>query len=74
MKTKRGLSGIYFRFKNEESGKWENRVFEDLPKENQLDIIKQNGNEWLQQMVITLAQRLYDIGEQFDITIESDEN
>ena len=74
MKIKRGLSGVYFRFQNEESWKWENRAFEDLPKENQLDMIKQKGNEWLQQMVITLAQRLYDIGEQFDITTESDEN
>lgn len=73
MKTKRGLSGIYFRFKNQESGKYENRVFEDLPKDEQWEIIRQSNNEWLQQMVIVLAERLYEIGEQFDITIETEE-
>ena len=74
MKTKRGLSGIYFRFKNQESGKYENRVFEDLPKDEQWEIVRQTSNEWLQQMVITLSARLYEIREQFDITTESDEN
>lgn len=73
MKTKRGLSGIYFRFKNQESGKYENRVFEDLPKDEQWEIVRQRNNEWLQQMVITLSARLYEIGEQFDITTEIEE-
>ena len=72
MKTKRGLSGIYFRFKNQESGKYENRVFEDLPKDEQWEIVRHGNNEWLQQMVIVLAERLYEIGEQFDITTEKE--
>ena len=35
MKTRRNLSGIYFRSKNEETGKYENVVFEDLSDEEQ---------------------------------------
>ncbi|KAA6313145.1 hypothetical protein EZS27_036035 [termite gut metagenome] len=35
MKNKHGLSGMYFRQKNIETGKFENVVFEDLESEKQ---------------------------------------
>lgn len=67
MKTKRSLSGIYFRFKDEETGKWGNRVFEDLPEEKQDEYMDGRGEEWVKSLAKKLANTLNDIGNQFDI-------
>jgi hypothetical protein len=66
MKAKRNLSGIYFRFQNEE-GEWENRVFEDLPEEKQDEYLKGRDVVWLESLVKQLANTLNEIGEKFDI-------
>jgi hypothetical protein len=71
MKEMRNLSGIYFRFKNPETNSFENRCFEDLPKEEQEKIIdgriKEENTEWVKNLVIMLADRLNEIGDKFDI-------
>ena len=70
MKTKRSLSGIYFRFQDEETGKWGNRVFEDLPEEKQDKCMDGYNEMQLKSFVKKLANTLNDIGEQFDLDTE----
>ena len=48
--VKRGLSGIYFRAKNEETGKFENFVFEDLSEEKQDEMMNGRSEEWLKSL------------------------
>lgn len=68
LKEAREISGIYFRFQNPETGKWENRVFEDLPEEKQDEILNAKEGEWVKSLAKMLANKLYSICEQFDIT------
>ena len=67
MPEKRNLSGIYCRFKNKKIGKWENRVFEDLPTEIQNETLKNKNKEWVIGLAIELARTLREVGDQFDI-------
>ena len=67
MKTKRGLSGIYFRSKNEETGKFENVAFEDLEVDKQDTYMKDRNKKWLKSLAKQLANTLNDIGDQFEI-------
>lgn len=69
IKEQRNLSGIYFRFKNEETGKWENRVFEDLPQEKQDEMMSGRSVEWLQSLAKQLANTIREIGDKFDIMV-----
>jgi hypothetical protein len=71
--VKRGLSGIYFRAKNEETGKFENIVFEDLSEEQQDEMMNGRSEEWLKSLSKQLASTLRSIGDQFDIAVGSDE-
>lgn len=73
MKTKRSLSGIYFRYQNPDTGKYENWCFEDLPENEQEKILASRGDEWLRSMVIALSKTINQISEQFDITAEKEE-
>ncbi len=66
MKTKRNLSGIYFRAKNPE-GKFENVVFEDLSEQQQDEVMNERPEEWLKSLSKQLANTLNDVGEIFDI-------
>ena len=67
IKEQRNLSGIYFRFKNEDTGKMEDRVFEDLPIEQQDVVMKGRDIEWVKSLAKQLANTLRDIGDSFDI-------
>ena len=67
MKTQRNLSGCYFRFKNPETGEWDNICFEDLPEEEQLKQMEPHDIEWHKRMIIILADTLNEIGEYTDI-------
>ena len=71
--VKRGLSGIYFRAKNEETGKFENFVFEDLSEEKQDEMMNGRSEEWLKSLAKQLASTLRSIGDQFDIAVGSEE-
>lgn len=68
IKEARGISGIYFRFQNPETNKWENRVFEDLPESQQDKILLTKEPEFVKNLCKALAKTLYNIAEQFDIT------
>jgi hypothetical protein len=70
MKTKRNLSGIYFRSKNTETGKFDNVVFEDLTEEEQDKYMQGRPDEWLKSLAKQLADTINKIGEQFDILEE----
>jgi len=67
MKTKRNLSGIYFRQQNKETGKWENVCFEDCEEEKQLEILSKNENGFVERLAILLANTISRIGEELDI-------
>ena len=67
MKERRNLSGIYFRSKNEATGKYDNVVFEDLTDEEQDKMMEGRGEEWLKSLAKQLSNTLNNIGEQFDI-------
>jgi hypothetical protein len=70
MKSKRGLSGIYFRSKNQETGKYESVVFEDLSESEQKEVIKDYSKEQLISLSMLLANTINEIGEMFDIVKE----
>ena len=67
MKTKHGLSGIYFRCRNEETGNWESVVFEDLPEEEQNSILDTKSPEFIKGLVKQLSDTLYNVAETFDL-------
>ena len=69
MKTKRGLSGVYYRVKVDD-GKFENRVFEDLSASQQDEILNKYKVGELRGLAKILANTLNTIGEQFDLTSE----
>ena len=70
MKNKRSLSGIFFRYKNPETDKWENWCFEDLPEEEQDEFLDNRNTDWLKSLTKGLANTLNLIGDKFDITTE----
>lgn len=72
IKTKRSLSGAYFRYNNPANNRWENWCFEDLPENNQKAIMDNKSIEWLRSMCILLANTINRVSEQFDITSESE--
>ena len=67
MKEKRNLSGIYFRIRNKETGKFDNIVFEDLSEEEQNRFMEERDKEWLKSLAKQLANTINKISEQFDI-------
>ena len=67
MKTKRNLSGIYFRAFNDDDDKWDSIAFEDLDEKQQDKCMKERDIEWHKRMIKLLADTLNEIGEQFDI-------
>ena len=70
MKTKRSLSGIYFRHQNPETKRWENWCFEDLQEDEQTKILDHYEPSAIKKMVIHLANIINDIGEATGITSE----
>ncbi len=67
MKIERNLSGIYFRQKNEATGKYENIVFEDLEESDQDRVISGKSAEWLISLAKGLAKTINNIGGQLDL-------
>ena len=66
MKTKRNLSGVYFRVENSE-GKFENVCIEDLTRDQQKEVIKGKNEEWIHNLIFILADSLNEVGDEFDI-------
>ena len=73
MKTKRSLSGIYFRHQNKD-GKWDNVCFEDLPEWRQEEYMNDRSVEVLKSLAKQLANTLNEIGEEFNIKKSDNEN
>jgi len=66
-KVKRNLSGMYFRWQNPATNKWENWCFEDLPKDEQDKICKTKDSKFVKGMVEVLAETINRLGDEFDI-------
>lgn len=73
MKEQRSISGVYFRYFNPESDKWENWCFEDLPEFEQDKIMQQRSAEWLRNMIKTLANTINQVAETFNITAKRED-
>ena len=71
---KRGLSGIYFRSQDPETGKWENIVFEDLSREEQEKYLEGRSEEWFKSMILQLATTLRQVGDEFNSFMSSNES
>jgi len=69
MKTKREISGIYFRVKNE-VGKFENVVFEDLTETQQDEVMIGRSDEWLKGLAKGLAKNINLMADQFNIVAD----
>ena len=66
-KTRRNLSGVYFRIENKDTGKYENVVFEDMNDLQQDEVMNDRSEEWLRSLIKTLANTLNEIGDGLDI-------
>lgn len=67
------LSGIYFRYRNPETNKWENWCFEDLPIETQEKYMNERTLEWHKNMILALSRTLKNIGDVFEITTNTED-
>lgn len=63
----RNLDGCYFRVLRD--GKWESVCFSDLTPEER-DGVSRKASSWWKSLAYHLADRLQEIGEQFDIIRE----
>lgn len=63
--TVRELDGCFFRV--ERNGKWENICFSDLTKLERGKVMAGKGIPWLISLCEHLADKLHQIGDQFDI-------
>lgn len=68
MKRKVGLSGVYLRVKNDETGKFDSIVFEDLSEEEQDRQMENKDSDWIKSLVKILANTINDLSNQFEIT------
>lgn len=71
-KLERQLSGIYFRHKNETTGKFDNLCFEDIDEPGQRAIIAKAEPEFVVGLAIALAETINRLGEHFDISANPD--
>jgi len=67
MKTKKNLSGTFFRSQNTETGKWESRCFEDIDSKQQIAIIKKANPEFALNLTLRLADALNELGDKLKI-------
>jgi hypothetical protein len=51
MRKPRNLSGVYFRYQNPETDKWENWCFEDLPEKEQHKKMEDREIEWVKSLI-----------------------
>ena len=64
----RNLDGCYFRvYRN---NKWQSLCFSDLTRDEQEHVLERKDVEWLRFMCCYLADRLKQIGDEFDLVCE----
>ena len=66
--ARRDLSGIFFRFRHPETGRFENRAFEDLPESAQDRVMADRDAEWLRSLAKRLAHVLREVGDLCDVS------
>ncbi len=71
-KLERQLSGVYFRYLNTTTWKYENRCFEDIDEEAQRVILDKATPEFLRGLALGLAETLNRIWDKFDISANPD--
>ena len=64
----RNLDGVYFRIKRDD--KWQNICFSDLTEDERNEMMKGRSVEWLQSLCNILANKIKEIGDQFDLMCE----
>ena len=64
----RNLDGVYFRIKRDD--KWQNICFSDLTEDERQEMMKNRSIEWLQSLCGILANKIKEIGDQFDLMCE----
>ena len=57
-----------FRVKRDD--KWQNICFSDLTEDERNEVMKNRSVKWLQSLCNILANKLKDIGDQFDLMCE----
>lgn len=61
----RKLDGYFFRVKRE--GRWVNRCFTDLTREEKETMLEKRSDEWLKSLCIGIAETMREMGDVFDI-------
>lgn len=67
MRKPRNLSGVFFRFKNPETDRFENWCYEDLPEEDRKAKLGDRDPEWVASLLNMMADTIVRLGDQFDI-------
>ncbi len=67
-KMKRNLDGTLFRIKRD--GKYQNICFSDMTTEERLGVLKDKDVEFMRRMCLIIAEKMREIGDKFDITME----
>ena len=65
---RRDLSGIFFRYRDPMTGRFENRTFEDLPPSEQDRVMSDRSSEWLRSLAKQLAKTLREVGDICDVS------
>lgn len=63
--TERKLDGCFFRV--ERDGKWVNRCFTDLTKEEQEKMLEGRSAEWYRRLLEHLADQLRSVGDELNV-------
>ena len=66
----RNISGVFFRYENPDTGRWESWTFEDLPEEKQKEILDSKTPEFVRGVALIMAKKLREVSDQFDIISE----
>lgn len=66
----RKLDGVFFRVKR--NGKFEDVCFSDLTSEQMDEVLKRRRKEWLKDMCKFLGNRIHEIGDELDLTMEEE--
>ena len=64
----RHLDGVYFRVKRD--NEWQDICFSDLTEDERNKMMENRSVKWLQSLCNILANKLKDIGDQFDLMCE----
>lgn len=64
----RNLDGVYFRVKRDDE--WQDICFSDLTEDERNKMMENRSVKWLQSLCNILANKLKDIGDQFDLMCE----